>query len=305
MANHRIHIVALIATLLCIGNTNSFAQSFLDSMGPTQKTSSSTKKSKTQQKKEANLPDKPNVTDSLGRKQGQWAKKYPNGRYSYEATFKDDRPVGKIRRYYDDGKLSMTISYDTNDTCRVVSYYPNKKVEYRGQYFNKLREGTWYFYSAEGYPLSRETYSHGVLHGIRQILFEDGHVYEATTWVDGLREGPYIRYFISGTKQVESAYHKDELHGRFREWGSDGGLILDGTYDNGTRVGTWKVRYLDAGNLKSTIIYDNHGIVQNRAEADSIESLRIKYYEDQKGRFDDPELYINDPESYVPFKRQF
>jgi hypothetical protein len=39
-----------------------------------------------------------NKTDQQGRKQGQWIKKYPNGNIQYEGIFRDDHPVGEIKR---------------------------------------------------------------------------------------------------------------------------------------------------------------------------------------------------------------
>jgi hypothetical protein len=41
-----------------------------------------------------------NVTDKQGKKQGHWIKKNPDKSIIYDGYFKDDHPVGELKRYY-------------------------------------------------------------------------------------------------------------------------------------------------------------------------------------------------------------
>ena len=44
-----------------------------------------------------------NQTDAKGLKQGFWKAKFDNGRIKYEGYFKDNHPVGELKRYYEEG----------------------------------------------------------------------------------------------------------------------------------------------------------------------------------------------------------
>ena len=80
-------LVNILSLLFCV---SAMAQSdFFGGMVPVQ-----------QQKN--NQPDAPNLTDSRGKKQGAWSKKYDNGNYRYQANFKDDQPVGELLGRKDD-----------------------------------------------------------------------------------------------------------------------------------------------------------------------------------------------------------
>lgn len=86
--------IAAVLIMVVMMASPAMAQDFLGSFAPKDGKEKADKKKPLVERKDAkaNLPDKPNKKDAQGRKQGEWGKKYPNGRYSYVATFKDDRP---------------------------------------------------------------------------------------------------------------------------------------------------------------------------------------------------------------------
>ncbi|MCK4749060.1 MAG: hypothetical protein KAT15_18535 [Bacteroidales bacterium] len=67
-----------------------------------------------------------NQTDNQGRKQGHWKKSYPNGELMYRGFFRDDRPVGLMERFYDDGKLRAVLDYKgKTGTTYAIMYFRN------------------------------------------------------------------------------------------------------------------------------------------------------------------------------------
>ena len=44
--------------------------------------------------------NKLNQVDAQGKKQGFWTKKDAEGKLIYEATFKDDKPIGEMKRFH-------------------------------------------------------------------------------------------------------------------------------------------------------------------------------------------------------------
>lgn len=276
------------------------AQSFLGGFAPeaSKEQKAQTAKRNDKLTKKVSLPDKPNKTDSQGRKQGEWASKYPNGRYKYTATFKNGKPVGKVTRFDMLGRKTVVMSYrNASDTVVAVFYHPNGKVQARGQYVNDKREGFWRMYAEDGILVESAIYSKNKLHGKRCFYFSNGELLSMCTWVDSVREGPYIKYFPSGAKEIEANFHNDELDGRFKSWGADGKLTSDGTYRSGVTVGKWHLRYPDA-NVEGDIVYDSHGIIVNTEEADSLMIRRNSYYNSLVGKFKDPQDFMDNPEKF-------
>lgn len=293
---------AAVALIMAAGAAE--AQDFMGNFAPADSQNKTRREEAKTTGPAVKLPDKPNRVDAQGRKQGEWAKKYPNGRYRYVATFRDGKPVGKVKRFYPNGRISVTMAYDAgSDTCRVETFHESTgKRESAGQYVGGKREGRWVIYNEDGRPLEVSYYARGRLHGQQSLLYDDGRLFTLTTWVDSLREGPFVRYFPSGAKRTEANYHADELHGKYRTWGADGKITEEGQYADGVRVGRWHVRHPEAGGVEGDIIYDKHGLVVNKAEADSLQDAVLSFFEKQKGKFDDPQNYMNHPEDYVPFK---
>ncbi|MGN0028808.1 MAG: toxin-antitoxin system YwqK family antitoxin [Marinilabiliaceae bacterium] len=292
--------IAVAYALAVASSTSVGAQSFLGGFAPeaSKERKAETAKMNDRQTRKISLPDKPNKTDDHGRKQGEWASKYPNGRYKYTATFRDGKPVGKVTRFDMRGRKTVVLSYrNASDTVAAVFYHPNGKVQARGQYVNDKREGFWRMYAEDGILVESAIYSKNKLHGKRCFYFSNGELLSMCTWVDSVREGPYIKYFPSGAKEIEANFHNDELDGKFKSWGADGKLTSDGTYRSGVTVGKWHLRYPDA-NVEGDIVYDSHGIVVNKEEADSLMIRRNSYYNSQVGKFKDPQDFMDNPEKF-------
>lgn len=300
--------LAALAVAVTLAGVPAEAQDFLGGFAPpgAKAQKAGERRSVGAAKPAVSLPDKPNKTDGQGRRQGEWGKKYPNGRYRYVATFRDGRPVGTVKRYYPNGRFSAVLVYDSDsDTCRVETFHEqNGKVESRGMYVGQRREGEWRFYMLDGTLLEVAPYSGGRLHGQQRVLYDDGRLLSLTTWVDSLREGPYVKFFPSGDKNVEATYRNGELEGAYKVWGADGKLVSEGQYRSGVPTGRWHVRYPDAGGLEGDIVYDSHGLVVNQDEVDKLNNAVVDFYEAQRGSFDDPADFMNNPEDYVPFPKR-
>ena len=291
-----------IILFLSVPNAN--AQSFLGSFEPetTKKSESTAKqgeaKAKTKTTKKVNLPDKPNKVDAKGRKQGEWAAKYPNGRYRYTATFKDGAPIGKVTRFDEDGRKTVMLTYkDGIDTISATFYFSNGKVQSKGKYVDEKREGFWLFYNEKGELVESASYSQGKLHGKRCFYFENGKLLSACQWVDSLRNGLYMRYFPSGSKEIVANFRGDELDGLYTRWGADGKVAEKGNYRYGVTVGRWHYRYAEA-NVEGDVEYDSYGRPKGNT-LDSLLYLRQQYYEKNKYNLVDPEQYSSNPDELL------
>lgn len=250
--------------------------------------------------KKANKPDKPNKTDAQGRKQGEWAKKYDNGQYMYVATFKDDKPVGTVVRYNENGKKSVEMTYGANGKVDAIYYHDNGRIASRGSYVNKIRTGEWTYYDEEKRIVARETYKNGMLNGTAFTYYENGQVSDESNYVDDVLDGPWIQYFQSGKRRLDARYVKGKLNGRYRYWDDGGSLSIDGQYDMGLMVGDWKVYEDSEGKTYFVMEYDKNGKLLNEDEVQMRTNKKMEMYENKRRTIVDPEQFVTHPEDYNP-----
>jgi antitoxin component YwqK of YwqJK toxin-antitoxin module len=243
-----------------------------------------------------NLPNKPNKVDAQGRKQGEWAKKYPNGRYAYVATFVNDIPVDTIKRYYDTGVLSMYQIYN-GDTCNVINFSSIGEMESSGIYVNEKKEGLWTFYNPDGSKISQTNFKADAPDGVSQTYYPTGELLETITYKDGVKHGDWFRYYKTGTIQIKATYYNDKLHGHYRVINGSGDVSAEGVYNKGVCVGEWK--HLDTETRQIYIKkYDNNGKLLNKEEINDRNQKRLEYHDRNRHSLDDPALHINDPSTY-------
>ena len=82
-----------------------------------------------------------NQTDPQGRKQGHWIKRAPNKTIIYDGYFKDDKPAGKFKRYYENDTLKSVLNFTADGKeASAVLYHPNSYLASKGKYINQLKE---------------------------------------------------------------------------------------------------------------------------------------------------------------------
>lgn len=281
--------ILLIVALCCAAS--GAAQDFFGNLAPL----SEQKK----EEKKISLPDKPNATDSQGRKQGEWARKYPNGRYRYVATFVDNQPVGTTTRYNENGTKSATLTYDSLGTCHAELFNEEGKLTATGLYASEKRIGLWKSFTNNGKLLSTENYKDGILHGQAITYFPTGEKHSESFFANGEKEGIETEYYRNGRKRCITTYHLGICHGEFKFWEEGGRLTIDGKYKNGHRIGNWKM--IDATTGESFVMrYDNNGKLLNHNDILEREQKQFELDERNRQKLVDPEDFTQNPEEYRP-----
>jgi antitoxin component YwqK of YwqJK toxin-antitoxin module len=230
-----------------------------------------------------------NQTDSRGRKQGHWIKRYPDQTILYEGYFKDDHPVGEFRRYYEDKTIKSVLQYSNNGKeASAVLYHPNGNIASKGNYVNQKKEGKWQFFSAvtKGYLISEDIYSGDLRNGPSVRFYPDSTVAERLIYVNDIRQGEWTRYYPNGSVLLKSNYLNDRINGKFETWSEDGRIEYEGQYKNDARDGLW-VLYNPDGKVKYKIEYID-GITNDR-QIDIEESKFLDSLERNKDKVQDPE----------------
>jgi antitoxin component YwqK of YwqJK toxin-antitoxin module len=230
-----------------------------------------------------------NVTDKQGKKQGHWIKKYPNENIMYDGYFKDNHPVGEMKRYYEDATLKSVLSYSDNGGKAIaVLYYPNGYISAKGTYVDQKKEGRWQFYSSfkNECRISEENYSDNLRNGLSIKYYADSTVAEKTSYVNDIKQGEWVQYYPSGKVSLKTDYLNGKVNGKFEVWFENGQIEFSGQYVNDSRDGLWVI-YNNDGSIKYKLSYQM-GTTRDR-QMDIDESDFLDSLERNKGKIADPE----------------
>ncbi|MDR1172249.1 MAG: toxin-antitoxin system YwqK family antitoxin [Bacteroidales bacterium] len=231
-----------------------------------------------------------NQRDAAGRKQGYWEAVDSKGGLVYSGYFKDDKPVGEMKRYYPTGKVRVIMNYDNNSTkARAMFFWQNGEPAAEGNYVGTRRDSVWLYYSYYTKAVShRAEYMAGKHHGKEQSFYPNGKVAEETIWENDLKNGPWKQFFENGQLKSTCTYVNDKLDGLFTTYFLDGTKEIEGLYRNDTPDGEWK-RYDEKGKPVSTVKYAN-GTITNMDELEAAEQAFFKKVMEQEGRIKEPTL---------------
>ncbi len=230
-----------------------------------------------------------NQTDQLGKKQGVWIKKYPGGIVQYEGTFKDDHPVGEFKRYYENHTLKSLLIYsDDGRMADATLYHPNCFMSSRGKYIDQMKEGKWKFYSeiTDSCLVYEEEYTRNILNGASVTHYPDGKVAERLKYVNGKKDGEWLKYFESGKISLRSFYTNGILNGKLEVWFENGRPQYSGFYKNNLREGKWII-YREDGSVRYEINYTAGNTNDSQMEKDAEEFINM--LEKNKEKVADPE----------------
>jgi len=183
-----------------------------------------------------------NQADANGMKQGKWTKTYGNGVPRYEGQFKNDKPYGEFKHYYENGTLKAITNYSPDGiVAHTKTFHQNSQPMAIGKFIKQKKDSLWNYYSeVDGKLISDETYRKGVLNGLSRTYYpETGNVAESIEFKNGKKQGKLRKYFPEGNIMTEGTYVDDQLDGEFTLYFPDGSTQLKGQYKNGIQIGQW------------------------------------------------------------------
>ncbi len=244
----------------------------------------------TAQQKEPETNDISNYTDSNGLKQGNWGKKYSNGNIKYTGKFKDNKPVGEFKRYYENKSLQSVMIYAKDGTsAKTTFYYKNSAIAAEGKYSGTKKDSLWKYYSFYGEHLSNiESYDKGLKNGISREFYEDGTISQERLWKNGILDGKWRMWFPGNKLRLETQYKSGKINGLFKSFYPDGTLEISGNYSDDIRVGKWT--HIDKETKKKKYINYIGGLPENQEEIDKSFEESMEIYELNKNKLKDPTI---------------
>lgn len=231
-----------------------------------------------------------NQTDKQGLKQGYWKVKYPNGALKYTAFYKDNKPVGTMKRYFDDNTLMAELQFSpTSSRIRAKLYFQAGPMAAEGVYSQKdVKDSTWNYYSFYTKTLrSRESYINGKKHGMSYGYFEDGKIAEERDWKNGVSNGIWRQYFQNGVVKLACIYVDGKRDGNFTVYYPDNKPEWQGFYKDDKREGKW-THFDPNGGVVSVTEYKD-GVATNADELQAKEQKALDEIEKQKGKIPEPD----------------
>lgn len=180
-----------------------------------------------------------NQKDESGLKQGNWKKLYNNGKVRYEGQFKDDKPVGLFKYYYENGELMATNNHVGDGTVANHAYHKNGKIKAKGVFQNQLKDSLWQYFNENEVLILEESYHLDTLNGAQKTYYENGQLAEEMHYEMGVKDGVWNKFFEGGEPWLEASYDKGNLHGKFVMYADKNKRDIQGKYYHGVRVGTW------------------------------------------------------------------
>jgi antitoxin component YwqK of YwqJK toxin-antitoxin module len=180
-----------------------------------------------------------NQTDKSGKKQGHWIKKDEHGRPLYEGNFKDGKPIGVFKYYYDTGEIQTLSVCSDNGVCRTKHYFPGNILMAEGKYINQKRDSIWKFYNAPNALVSEESFRNGKKDGVEKNYDGRGKLLEEKNWKDSILNGPWKKYYDDGSIQQEGFYNTGFLEGPMKFYYPGKAPAVIGQYQHSLKQGKW------------------------------------------------------------------
>lgn len=231
-----------------------------------------------------------NQTDRNGLKQGYWKKHYPGGGIIYSGFFVDDRPVGKMQRFYEDGKIKVLLIHsEDSETTWATMYFRNGQSGARGKYTREKRDSIWNYYSYYTGTLScRESYRMGLREGPTVKYYPEGPAAEILYWKNGKKHGKWEQFYEDSNLRLSSFYEQDKLQGKYRVYNRESILVVEGSYEQGKMDGSWKF-YNSAGELQRELRYVK-GKLQNQEDLEKWAREFMENVEKDMGKIPEPDF---------------
>jgi len=241
-----------------------------------------------------------NRVDKYGHKQGLWEQKYTNGHIRYKGHFKDDKPTGVFKYFYEDNDSLRILSVysDNGRIARVHEYYFTGAMAATGKYIDQQKDSIWKLYDDMQNMREKDQYENGKKEGKTLMFYADGNILESKTWHNDLENGQWLQYYDNGVVKEDATFVNGKLEGPAQFYSEEGKLLMKGTYKNDVKDGMWTY-YDDDGNKKDSMKFNNgkpadmSKFMMTPAQLDSLKQLNQEQEQNKPKNIGEDEDYGN------------
>jgi antitoxin component YwqK of YwqJK toxin-antitoxin module len=156
-------------------------------------------------------------------------------------TYHNGVLVGQAQDFYESGKVERETAYTNQARDRkVISYFPEGSVREEQQFKNNLPTGVWRtFYPNTKQVQSQQAYIAGKLSGEKLTYYSNGTVQSRLNYENGRPTGLGLDYYASGKLKAATTYVKGIKLGPYRQLREDETIEVSGTFRNNKESGVW------------------------------------------------------------------
>jgi antitoxin component YwqK of YwqJK toxin-antitoxin module len=201
-----------------------------------------------------------------GEKEGIWKEFFPESELVFrEGNYSSGKRNGLFQYYDKKGIVIRTETYENdvlvtddggagNLTFKVDTV--SEGVIARGGYAGNQRQGVFHVEHVSGEKIINQVYqmgkkvaegkldNEGMRQGIWKEYFLSGELKAEGEYKDNQRVGEW-KYFDNREVHRRESFSRGKLDGEYTEWDTAGTVILQGNYSDGLKVGIWKYQLND------------------------------------------------------------
>jgi len=205
-----------------------------------------------------------------GKEEGEWVFSRPNGRERARGDYRDGLRSGRWIFRDAQGRPAEEGNYSSGERTGRWTFFRAGGEKLNGEYRAGRRQGYWTLWAGQS-EISREMYlddrplspepSSLVERDDRECLLRERNGYYLWgSWVDN---GTLYEWYPSGQPSRREHYRDGVLQGPLQLYYAGGALMLEGSYDEGKRDGSWRLLDVE-GRLLDSVRYQNGNPVEGR-----------------------------------------
>lgn len=171
-------------------------------------------------------------------KHGLWRHFYEDGSRYREIEYVNDRPHGKHIKWHKNGQIHEQghFKYGRRYAFWTTWYFGGQKRS-AGEFIDGKRDSSWVWWHKNGQVSSK-----GIMKIGKRILdwrdwYDNGQVEKSYSYDSlGVMQGLYYEFYPDGSKKVEGFSVGGKKHGLWREWDSDGNLVVERQFEEGELI---------------------------------------------------------------------
>lgn len=206
-----------------------------------------------------------NKIDENGLKQGEWSKKWDNGKTRYRGQFEDDKPLGVFHYWYSTGEPQSVLSYLGKEHIAYCKIYGiDGNVAAHGKYIDQMKDSTWLYYDYQGRIRNKNNYTEGLMEGEQVTYSYKGKIVEIINYYDDKKHGKWIQFYQNGGVRLKGTWNEGFPDGKIYKYRESGALKSQGQYKDQKKYGYWRL-YDSSGELEKKVYYLDGNLIEGKA----------------------------------------
>lgn len=166
----------------------------------------------------------------------------------------DEKHASYKGNYFNVKKIFNKITYETINEIDEITYYD--KITY---IIDKNVSTELPFIIKYYKVIQRAYYLHNIpsFTGTRKYWHNNGYFMAYVDFVNGVKNGVYIRWYINGNTYMKGTFLNNEKHGLWTSYHKNGKISSKGEFMNGVRNGEWYFYDKDGNEKQKSKLIEN------------------------------------------------